>query len=56
MSWPQHMGDFTLPWPFGHWETWTLVPSGLVSAVCSSSVPHDPQVMVPMLMPHFSHT
>jgi len=20
MSWPQHSGDFILPWPFGHFE------------------------------------
>ena len=32
----------------------TVVPSGLVRVLCFSSLPHFPQVIVPMLMPHFS--
>ncbi len=54
MSWPQHMGDLILPWPSGHWEMWTVDPSGLVRELCSSSLPHLPQVIVPTLMPHLS--
>jgi hypothetical protein len=56
ISCPQHIGDFTLPWPSGHCATWTLDPSGREIVACSSSLPHLPHVIVPMLMPHFSHT
>jgi hypothetical protein len=56
MSCPQHMGDFTLPCPSGHSETCTTVlPSGIVIVLCLSSLPHLPQVMMPMLMPHLLH-
>jgi hypothetical protein len=55
MSCPQHMGDFTLPWPPGHSETWTEEPSAFVSVEWTSSFPHCPHVIEPMLIPHFSH-
>lgn len=55
MSCPQHIGDFTLPCPPGHWETWTDEPSAFVIVECTSSCPHCPHVIDPMLIPHFSH-
>jgi len=55
ISCPQHMGDFTLPCPLGHSETCTVLPSAVVMVLCRSSLPHLPQVMVPILIPHFSH-
>lgn len=55
MSCPQHIGDLTLPCPPGHSEMCTDVPSDLVKVECTSSFPHCPQVIDPMLIPHFSH-
>ena len=55
MSWPQHIGDLTLPCPSGHFETWTDLPSGMANVSCTSSLPHFPQVIVPTLIPHFGH-
>ena len=55
ISWPQHMGDFTLPWPLGHSETSTFEPSSTVIEPCFNSSLHSPQVIDPTLMPHISH-
>ena len=55
ISCPQHMGDFTLPWPSGHSDTSTLEPSSVVIELCSNSLLHSPQVIDPTLMPHISH-
>ena len=55
MSWPQHIGDLILPCPSGHSEMCTVLPSSLLSVLCTSSLPQVPHVIVPTLMPHFSH-
>jgi hypothetical protein len=53
MSCPQHIGDLTLPCPFGHLEMATLEPSSLLSESCASSASHFAQVMFTPI-PHFS--
>ena len=54
MSCPQQSGDFTLPSPFGHLETWTLLPSSFWIESCSSAALHLLQVMLTPI-PHLSH-
>jgi hypothetical protein len=54
MSSPQHIGDFTFPCPFGQLEMATVPPPSKVSVSCTSSAPHSPHVIVPMLIPHFA--
>jgi len=56
MSAPQHRGDLILPCPSGHLEIVTFVPSSRDSVSCTSSLLHFPHVMLPTLMPHFSHS
>ncbi len=46
MSAPQHMGDLILPWPFGHCEISTVLPSSLVTTASTSGAAHVPQVML----------
>ena len=53
MSWPQHIGDLTLPCPLGHFEIATFEPSSFVIESCASSASHFAQVMF-TLIPHFS--
>ena len=54
ISCAQHCGDLTMPCPSGHFETCTGLPSSVMVS-WTSSLPHDPHVMLPTLMPHFSH-
>jgi|TARA_B100000809_G_C14655322_1_gene357522 hypothetical protein len=51
MSCAQHIGDLIIPSPFGHFETWTVLPSSFVSVSFSSAAPHFAHVMF-TLMPH----
>ena len=44
----------TIPSPSGHLETCTSVPSSNLSVSFTNSLPHFPQVMVPIRIPHFS--
>ena len=38
MSWPQYSGHVIFPCPPAHWESCTLLPSGLVSSAFSRGV------------------
>ena len=55
MSWPQHSGDLILPWPFGHLDTCTWLPSSSVRLSFTSGASHLPQVAL-TLIPHLSHS
>jgi hypothetical protein len=55
MSWPQHNGDLILPWPLGHWEICTDLPSSSFSVSFWSGASQCPQVAL-TFMPHFSHS
>jgi hypothetical protein len=46
MSAPQHSGDLILPWPLGHIEISTLVPSSLVRLSSTSAASQAPQVVL----------
>ena len=54
MSWPQHMGDLILPWPLGHWEICTELPSALVRESFASGESQWAQVAF-TAMSHLSH-
>ena len=51
MSVPQHIGDLILPWPLGHTEIATLVPSSLTRTSSTRAASHEPQVVLTD-MPH----
>lgn len=55
MSWPQHIGDLILPWPFGHFETCTDLPSSSFRVSFSRGAPHLPHVAL-TLIPHLLHS
>jgi hypothetical protein len=55
MSSPQHIGDFILPWPFGHFEICTAEPSSRLIESFSSGASQWAQVAL-TLMPHFLHS
>lgn len=53
MSAPQHSGDLIFPWPLGHSEISTMVPSSLVREASTRSAEQWPQVVLTD-MPHFA--
>jgi hypothetical protein len=55
MSSPQHMGDLILPWPLGHFEICTFVPSSNVKLSSTSGASHLAQVALTAI-PHFAHS
>ena len=55
ISCPQHNGDFIFPCPFGHFETWTSVPSSSVSMSFTKGASHLAQVAL-TAMPHLLHS
>ena len=44
MSLPQHIGDLIFPWPFGHFEIWTELPSSSLRESSVSGSSHLAQV------------
>jgi hypothetical protein len=54
MSAPQHNGDLIFPWPSGHLETCTEVPSALVNESFTRGLSQWAQVAF-TAMPHLSH-
>jgi hypothetical protein len=48
------MGDLILPWPFGHFEICTSVPSSIFNVSSTSGASHVAQVAL-TAMPHFEH-
>ena len=46
MSVPQHMGDLILPWPLGHTEIATDVPSSLTRTSSTRVASQAPQVVL----------
>ena len=54
MSVPQHMGDLILPWPFGHTEIATDVPSSLTRTSSTRAASQAPQAVLTDI-PHEGH-
>ena len=52
MSAPQHMGDFILPHPSGHFDIDTVEPSSLDIISGCNSFPHCEQVNPLTAIPH----
>ena len=44
MSLQQHIGDLIFPWPFGHFEIWTELPSSSLSESSLRGSSHLAQV------------
>ena len=55
MSWPQHMGDLILPWPFGHFDTCTEEPSSRWMVSLTSGASQAPHVALTDI-PHTAHS
>ncbi|MDF1556275.1 MAG: hypothetical protein P1P84_24620 [Deferrisomatales bacterium] len=55
MSTPQHMGDLIFPWPFGHLEIRTAVPSGNFTLSSTRGASHFAHVALTPI-PHFEHS
>ena len=51
---PQHIGDLILPWPLGHTEIATDVPSSLTRTSSTRATSQAPQVVLTDI-PHEGH-